>query len=306
MFRSSVLVLLLLGLVAAMACGLEASVLPPGMVRFIPHKLGRVESDITYGAVGDSTLKMDIYYPLAADGLVPALVYIHGGGWYSGDKTSGAGQSDIPTLVARGYLVAAINYRLAPRYKFPAQIEDVKCAVRFLRANAATYGIDPTHIGAWGDSAGGHLASLLGVTDANAEFEESGGYAEQSSRVQAVVDMFGPADLTLTFERDKSPHMEHVFGTADCTAQIIKQASPVTYVSSDAPPFLIIHGEKDEVVLLDQSEALYRRLVSANVPVNLIVVENSGHSFTSVGGNITPTRAEITNTIADFFDQYLK
>ena len=306
LFKSSVVILLLLGLMAAMACGLEAFVLPPRIVPVIPHKLGVVERDITYSTVADASLKMDIYYPLAADGPVPAVIYIHGGGWYTGDKTTGVGQRDIPTLVARGYLVAAINYRLAPRYKFPAQIEDVKCAIRFLRANATTYGIDQAHIGAMGSSAGGYLASLLGVTNTNATFEGSGGYAKQSSRVQAVVDMFGPADLTVTFERDKSPHMEHVFGTADHKSQIIKRASPVTHISSDDPPFLIIHGEKDDVVLLDQSQALYKRLVSADVPVNLIIVKNCGHSLTPIGGGIAPTRAEITNIIADFFDQYLK
>ncbi|MFC1990501.1 alpha/beta hydrolase fold domain-containing protein [Chloroflexota bacterium] len=95
-----------------------------------------MERDITYSTIDEVCLKMDIYYPLTAGRPVPAVVYIHGGGWYSGDKTTGAGQRDIPALTARGYLVAAIDYRLAPRYKFPAQIEDVKCAIRFLRANA--------------------------------------------------------------------------------------------------------------------------------------------------------------------------
>jgi len=305
-FKILGLVIFFLALMAAMACKLQAPIQLPETVIFNLYKMSRVERDITYGTAGDVSLKMDIYYPLALDGPLPAVVYVHGGGWYSGDKVTGAGQFDIPRLVARGYLVAAVNYRLAPRHKFPAQIEDVKCAIRFLRANAATYSLDPAHIGAWGDSAGGHLVALLGLADASAGFDGSSGYANQSSQVQAVVDMFGPADLTVTFERDKSLLLEHVFGTTDHESQIVRQASPVTYVSSDDPPFLIFHGEQDDYVLLDQSQALYARLVSSGVPATMIIVKNCGHGFAPVGGPITPTRTEITNRIADFFDQYLK
>lgn len=237
---------------------------------------------------------------------MPAILYVHGGGWTKGDKRAGAGAEDIPELVSRGYLVAAVNYRLAPQYKFPAQIEDLKCAVRFLRANAAAYGIDPDHIGAWGGSAGGHLVALLGVTDATAGFEGSGGYASQSSRVQAVVDMFGPTDLTAVFQGAAPPLMEQVFGITDKNSDIIKRASPVTWVSSDDPPFLILHGEKDALVPLSQSEKFYDRLVATGVPATLTMVENAGHGFAPAGGTIDPSRTEITGLVADFFDQYLK
>jgi acetyl esterase/lipase len=123
---------------------------------------------------------MDIYYPRKASGPVPIAVYVHGGAWAVGDKTWVTAPLDIEELIDRGYMLCAIDYRLAPRYKFPAQIEDVKCAIRFLRANASKYGIDPTRIGAWGESAGGHLVALLGVTDSSAGLEGSGGYADQS------------------------------------------------------------------------------------------------------------------------------
>ncbi len=265
-----------------------------------------VQRDITYVNIDDISLKMDIYYRQHGDILMPTVVYVHGGGWYSGDKTCGAGQRDIPELVAHGYLVAAIDYRLAPRFKFPAQIEDVKCAIRFLRANADTYSIDPARIGIFGDSAGGHLAALAGVTDYSSGFGVSGGYYDQSDGVQAVVDMFGPADLTLTYQQNNSMHIEHVFGTIDPLSPIIKQASPVTYVSDDAPPFLILHGEQDNEVRLEQSEILYQRLTAANVPVSLIVVSNSGHGLEPVGGTAFPNRHEITRLIVDFFDKYLK
>ena len=304
--KISLAVLLLSGLIAATACGSQAPLLSPAIAPLNPAKLGAVERDVTYGTADGVALKMDIYYPKVANGPVPAVVYVHGGGWTKGDKASGAGQRDIAELIARGYLVPAVNYRLAPQYKFPAQIEDVKCAIRFLRASAATYGLDPGRIGAWGGSAGGHLVALLGLTDVSAGFEGSGGYANQSSRVQAVVDMFGPADLTVGFEGNKSPLIEQVFGTSDHASQIIKQASPVMYVSKDDPPFLILHGEKDNVVPLGQSQALYQRLASAGVPVALIIVKNGGHGLMPVGGLITPARAEITKIIANFFDRYLK
>ncbi len=265
-----------------------------------------MECDITYGTIDNVNLKMDIYYLQKTEKSRPAVIYIHGGGWYSGDKSGGAGQSDIPELVAHGYLVAAVNYRLAPRHKFPAQIEDVKCAIRFLRNNADTYGINPLSIGVFGDSAGGHLAALAGVTDMGSGFGISGGYQEQTDRVQAVVDMYGPADLSLICQQDQTPHMEHVFGTADPKSSIIKQASPITHVSSDDPPFLIIHGDQDNEVLLEQSKIMYERLVTAGVPTTMITVNNCGHRFTPASGTTSPTRAEITNIIVDFFDEHLK
>ena len=187
-----------------------------------PHlasKLGTVDRDITYGNVDGIALKMDIYYPRISLETTPALVYVHGGGWTSGDKGSGDVMLDTPELLSRGYLVASVNYRLAPQYKFPAQIEDVKCAVRFLRANASAYGIDASRIGVWGGSAGGHLAALLGVTDSNAGFDGSGGHQQESSRVQAVVDLYGPTEF-LTSASGSSSKLSIVFGTSDLLGQL--------------------------------------------------------------------------------------
>lgn len=299
-------ILALVVLAFAMAGLLEGSAPPLGSVPFEYYKLDRVQRDVVYCTHGGSSLTMDIFYPIPGNSPAPALMYIHGGGWYSGDKTTGAGPSDIPELVARGYLVVAVNYRLAPKYKFPAQIEDVSCAVRFIRTHADSLGIDPARIGAWGDSAGGHLVTLLGVTDAYCGFDCACGCGGVSDRVQAVVDIYGPTDLTAMYAMDNSPHIEHVFGTTDPESQLIKLASPVTYVSSDDPPFLIIHGEDDEVIQPDQSQALYQRLAEAGVPAELLVVKNCGHCFKAVGGDISPTRYEITRRMADFFDRYLK
>ncbi len=301
-FCKPLLVFLLSSLIATAAC--KPRVQSPTSAGFSPSKLGTVERDVTYGKTSGVNLKMDIYYPRKASGPVPVAVYVHGGAWAVGDKTWVTAPLDIGELVDRGYMLCAIDYRLAPRYKFPAQIEDVKCAIRFLRANASKYGIDPTRIGAWGESAGGHLVALLGVTDSSAGLEGSGGYADQSSRVQAVVDMFGPSDLTAL--PGQSQLLEQVFGTSNPESEALKRASPITYVSKDDPPFLILHGEMDDVIPLSQSQILYDRLVSAGVPATLVVVKNSGHVFVPVGGPITPTRAELTKMVADFFDSYLK
>ncbi len=147
----------------------------------------RIERDVTYCTTDGIVLKMDLYLPSRSTTKpAPVAVNIHGGSWSFGDKTKSENQPEIDELVARGYMVAAVNYRLAPAYKFPAQIEDVKCAIRFLRAHAADYALDPKHIGAFGCSAGGHLAAMLGVTDASDGFER-GAYLDQSSRVHAVV-----------------------------------------------------------------------------------------------------------------------
>ena len=267
---------------------------------------GKVDRDVTYCSPNGQAQKMDVYYPSNSTGNAPVVLYVHGGGWTSGDKRSGNGSETIPELVKRGYLVAAVNYRLAPAAKFPAQIEDVKCAVRFLRANATKYGIDPNRIGAMGGSAGGHLVSLLGTSDASSGFEGNGGYAGVSSRVQAVVDMFGPADLTVGFEGASDTLLKGVFGASSRTDPIVKNASPVTWISKDDPPFLILHGENDRLVPLSQSQELYDRLTAAGVPAKLVVVKNAGHGFVPDGGQISPSRDELTKMIADFFDARLK
>jgi acetyl esterase/lipase len=263
------------------------------------------ERDVTYCTLDGVELKMDIYRPQRSAAPTPALLYVHGGGWTGGDKRSGEGIRDIPELLARGYLVAAVNYRLAPRYKFPAMIEDVKCAVRFLRANAERFSINPEKIGAWGGSAGGHLVALLGTADATAGWDV-GQYLEQSSRVQAVVDMYGPTDLTVLFEGANPRLMEQVFGTSDRNSETLQKASPVNWVSSDDPPFLILHGERDSLVPVSQSQIFYEKLRAAGVPATFVIVKNAGHGFAPLGGPISPSRQELTKMIADFFDQYLK
>jgi acetyl esterase/lipase len=248
-------------------------------------------------------LKMDVYYPRLQPGQVsPAVVYVHGGGWVGGDKSE-VGQFAGP-VVASGYLVASINYRLAPQHRWPAQIEDTKCAVRHLRAYAARYGLDPARIGIWGASAGGHLAALAGLARSDAGFEGTGGYPEQSSEVAAVIDMFGPTDLGPPYDRTFPIDLiERLVGKqAGEAVEELRRASPVTYVRGDAPPFLILHGDMDRVVPLSQSESLHTKLTAAGARSNLVVVKNAGHAFIPSGGAISPGVFELGSIIINFLN----
>ena len=268
----------------------------------------RVERNVPYGRVDGVSLTMDLYFPSNATGATSAVLYVHGGGWTKGSKSSGVGLDFIPELITRGTLVAAIDYRLAPEYKFPAQIEDVMCAVRFLRAHAADYNLDPDRIGAIGGSAGGHLVALLGTVDTSAPFSQtSGGWNGVSSLVQAVVDLFGPSDLQAMLQDAPSRQTaQQVFGTSDLNSAMLAQASPVTYISPDDPPFLILYGEKDRLVSPSQSQELYDKLQAAGVPATLVLIKNAGHGLAPTGGAIIPTRAELVQRVADFFDAQLQ
>lgn len=266
------------------------------------------QTDLTYCTTPDGVaLKMDLYPPTGAAqaGPTPAVLYVHGGGWMQGDKTEGGGAGLYPLLQRSGFLVAAINYRLAPQYKFPAQIIDVKCAVRYLRAHAAAYNIDPQRIGAVGGSAGGHLVALLGVTTAEAGWD-SGEYADQSSRVQAVVDMFGPTDLTQLRLNPRRGYGQEVFAIQSADDPLLKTYSPVTYITPDDPPFLILHGDQDELVPLEQSRILYDKLRAAGVPAELVIVKNAMHAFRPYPGReIQPGGLELFQTLIQFLNRYL-
>ncbi len=177
-------------------------------------------------------------------------------------------------------------------------IEDVKCAMRSLRAHAADYHINPQEIGVWGGSAGGHLVSLLGTCDASAGFDV-GQYLDRSSRVQAVVDMFGPADLTVAFSEAYLKLQEEVFGSFD-----LARASPVSCVTPDDPPFLILQGDADTTVPLSQSQELYDRLIASGVGAQLVVVRDGPHGLNSPYEY--PSREDLTALIVQFFEEHLK
>lgn len=241
---------------------------------------------------------MDVYFP-EAGGPWPVLVYVHGGAWMHGDKSEA--MMFARGMTAQGYLVVSLNYRLYPAGRYPAMIQDVKCAIRALRAHSELYNLDPNRIGAVGVSAGGHLVSLVGTSDQTAG-TDVGEYLDQSSRVQAVVAMAPVTDLTRHFPNADIEMMRQVgFGEDN-----IVEASPISHVTPDDPPFLLIHGDRDELVPVDQSQLMYERLVQAGVPAELIVVQNAGHSMTAPRGTATPSLGEINQSITDFLAKYLK
>jgi acetyl esterase/lipase len=267
------------------------------------------QPNITYCTSDDGTaLQADVYSPLNPTANMPLITVLHGGGWESGDKSSLVETLllSIPELTARGYVVASLNYRLAPTYKFPAMIEDVKCAVRYFREYASNYGIDPTRIGAIGTSAGGHLVDLLGTADSSAGWDV-GQYLDQSSRVEAVVSDFGPSDLAaLNSNGTLDSRYLDVFGTTDPTA--LAPDSPVNYTTSDDSPFLLQHGDQDTSVPWSQSQELNDDLTAVGVASTFQLVTNAEHGFrpSPVGAQITPSPSDLTTQVVNFFDSELK
>lgn len=240
--------------------------------------------DVKYGTGGERTLTMDIVRPKHhGDKLLPVYVWIHGGGWSKGTKEGGLLR--LIRCARLGFVGATIEYRLSGEKVFPAQIEDCKCAIRFLRAHAKKYQIDPDHIAVGGSSAGGHLAALLGTSGDTKELEGTGGWQKQSSSVQAVVDFYGPTDLvqfakTPGYEshaKPSSPESRLLGG--DVLKQVDRaiRANPITYIDANDPPFLIIHGSDDRAVPPNQSELLHEALKKAGVPNKLYIIKGAGH-----------------------------
>lgn len=287
---------------AVQACGGPEPTGPPGGS---PSAVLRDTAifDATYCTAGDAELRADLWFPAGEVGpSAPAALFVHGGGWTSGSKSGGVALAMLrEPLLRAGFVVASVDYRLAPDHPWPAQIEDVKCAVRYLRASADSFGVDEGRVAVWGPSAGGHLAAMLGTTDASSGFGDGGDHRDESSRVQAVVDLYGPADLTAEgFIEDQQFTIETVFGTTDPDAGVLREASPVTHASPGDAPFLIMHGREDNVVPVGQSRALHDRLQGEGVPSTLIVVDDAGHGFVPVRGTPSPSRDELVSRALDF------
>ncbi|MCS7467820.1 alpha/beta hydrolase fold domain-containing protein [Stieleria sp. ICT_E10.1] len=244
-----------------------------------------VERDVVFGTGGGRDLTMHLVLPKEkSEKPLPVYVWIHGGGWQGGTKDGGVRQ--VLPLVRSGFVGATIEYRLTGEAAFPAQIEDCKCAIRFLRAHATKYNLDVDRIAVGGSSAGGHLVALLGTSGGVKALEGSGGWPDQSSRVQAVVDLYGPTDFqtfvtTPGYEphnRDGSPESKLLGGGEVLKKpEGIKRVNPITYVDKDDPPFLIIHGSDDRTVPPNQSELLHKALQAAEVESTLHVIEGAGH-----------------------------
>ncbi|HYH74725.1 MAG TPA: alpha/beta hydrolase [Candidatus Saccharimonadales bacterium] len=261
----------------------------------------RSERDITYCSPGGMAQKLDLHIPDSTK-QYPLLVYVHGGGWYAGSKESAVATDYISEVARLGYVVASINYRLVPEYTFPSQIEDTKCAIRFLRANADKYQIDAARVGILGESAGGYLAALAGTSGNNTTFKTAE-YAAESDDVQAVVDLFGPTTFVGTTASASATRMAKNFlGTADPTA-----ASAGTYATQDDPPFLIVHGDADKTVPLEQSQLLHAQLQQVGVSSELLVVRNGGHGLSITDGQpLTPNLGNVRGSITAFLARHLK
>jgi acetyl esterase/lipase len=261
-----------------------------------------VHRDLPYVTKGHERQKLDLYLPKAEKKL-PLIIWIHGGAWLAGSKTDG-----VPLdYLADGYAVASINYRLSQHAIFPAQIQDCKAAVRYLRANAQKYNLDPNYFGAWGPSAGGHLVAMLGTTGDVNEFDV-GEYLTISSRVQAIADYFGPTDFLqmdehrlpngMVHNTPDSPESQLIGGYIQDNKEKVAKANPITYVTKNDSPFLIVHGDMDPLVPHHQSELLEAALKKASVPVSFYTVKGAGH-----GGFKDPNVPKLTK---EFFEKYLK
>ena len=277
---------------------LALAVAVPALAQYPPtpgNGTFRTLEGIEYARVDGKPLLLDLRIPDGA-GPHPVIMYLHSGAWITGDRTGG------PAIrqAARGYAVASIDYRLAPRYTWPAQLDDVKSAVRWIRANAASYGLDPDRVGVFGASAGGHLAAMLGTS------------ADASSRVRAVVDFYGPTDF-LKLEDQKLPCSNPLDGNAawmppsllmGCPIQECREktetANPLNFVSPDDPPFLIVHGMLDCLVPFLQSVILHGALEKGGVESTLILIPNGEH-----GGSAFDEQ-QYKQIVSDFLDRNLR
>lgn len=215
------------------------------------------ETDIDYGRGGDTDLKLDLYSPTGLTAPVPGLILIHGGGWRSGHRQDY--KFYTTRFAAHGYVAATVTYRLKEAGYFPNCVEDVKCAVRWMRENAERIHVDPDRIAVMGGSAGGHLAMMAGFSSDVPEFEGSGGHAGVSSAVQAVIDIYGPTDFTSGPNRNHRLVTGFLQGTYEELPDKFQKASPITYVDPSDPPTLIIHGTIDSLVPVRQSDLLAKK-----------------------------------------------
>lgn len=277
--------------------------LPPGV---------KMLGDISYVPNGDDAQKLDLYLPeKPADRPLPLIVHIHGGGWMGGNKFP----CPVVAMVGKGYAVASVEYRFSQKAKFPAQIQDCQAAIRWLRANAKQHNIDPDHVGVVGGSAGGHLSALVGTAGGKKAFAPIGGNEEQSDRVQAVCDIFGPTNFSTVMQQaadDKNirnifkfnspsdPYSQLIGVSLEGNREKTDAVSPVHYVSQDNPPMLILHGTHDALVPYAQSEEFAAALKAKGVEVWLQTLPGSGHGGGGFG------KPAIVNLMQVFFDKHLK
>ena len=271
-----------------------------------------ITKDFVYGRVQDVDLKLDMAMPAEGKPTCPALIFFHGGGWQQGDKSHM--HRWLKKFASSGYVAVSVGYRFAPAFKWPSQVEDAKTAVRFLRANAQQFNIDPDRIGVMGESAGGYLALMLGFTDSTDSLEGEGGYQSYSSRVQAVVSFFSATDfsgrtwqlspeLEAEIQRYYNKSLPQVIadftGTNDTDDPLLKKISVLPYVDKNDPPVLMFHGDSDPYSPIERAQKFEQALTQANVSHELIIVKGGGHGWTG------ELQEETSRRMTEFFDRIL-
>lgn len=258
-----------------------------------------LQKNVVYGQVDDRELTLHLAKPKNLASPAPVIVYIHGGGWRMGDKDQHLQQ--IQQAAKQGYVSVSVGYRLAPKYLFPAQVEDVKCAVRWLRAHAEELNIDPQRIGAIGYSAGAHLSMMLGTMDPGDGLEGDGPWQDQSSKVQAVVSYFGPTNLQSEYPAvTKAIFLGFLGGMLEEKRDEYRLASPITYVNAGDAPTLMFQGTKDVLVPYEQAFEMCTALSQAGVPGRVEILLGAGHGW--AGEQFEQTQ----RTALEFFDQHLR
>lgn len=261
----------------------------------------KTEKNIVYGKGGDIDLELDLAMPAEGKGPFPAVICVHGGGWKAGNRQQLGQLTEI--LAKHNFVAVTVTYRFAPKYKFPAQIEDCKASVRWLRANAEKYTVNPDKIGAVGFSAGGHLVSLMGAANEKAGLEGKGGNEKQSSKIHAVVSFFGPTDFV---EKSWTNDIENIFfipfigGRYEDKKDEYRKASPIVYCTKECPPFLFFHGTKDLLVGIEHSQKMEKSLKGLGVSAELVTMEGEAHGWS--GEKLTKT----LNQTVRFFEEKLR
>lgn len=276
--------------------------------QWIPDSVQLI-ADVPYADTNNPRQTLDLAIPRARSAKpLPVVAFVHGGAWLAGDKRMDL-RRVVPFVESGRYAAVSIGYRLSGEAQWPTQIHDCKAAIRWIRANAAKYNLDPDRIGVWGTSAGGHLVAVLGTSDDVDDMEGSlGKYTDQSSRVACVVDFFGPTDFLqmqrrateeaqLDHNARRSPESLLIGGPIQENQDKVATANPITYVTADDPPFLIVHGTNDPLVPLNQSELLHDALRKVEVQATFVTIDGGGH------GQGFPR--EVNDEVQRFFDHHL-